>query len=211
MDRKSLRKAILVPGDIQDPAHCRSKIVETAVGDLGGVDVLVNNAAHQASFKEIGDIPDEEWQLTFAVNIHAVFYLTKAAVPHMRPGSCIINTASMNADKPNPTLLALCDDQGCYPELHRRPCAIAGGKGHQGNRGRAGPDLDAVDPLDHDWRQRHAVPQAGADEAAGTACGAGNRYVMLADPMSSYVSGAPIAVTAGHPIIYGIDGLLFFA
>jgi NAD(P)-dependent dehydrogenase (short-subunit alcohol dehydrogenase family) len=67
------RKAVLVPGDIQDAAHCR-KIIETAVSELGGIDILVNNAAHQASFQEIADIADEEWELTFRVNIHAMFY-----------------------------------------------------------------------------------------------------------------------------------------
>jgi NAD(P)-dependent dehydrogenase (short-subunit alcohol dehydrogenase family) len=83
------RKAVLVPGDIQNADHCR-KIVDKAVAGLGGIDILVNNAAHPASFKDIGDISDEEWELTFKVNIHAMFYLTKAAVPHMKPGSAIM-------------------------------------------------------------------------------------------------------------------------
>src|SRR3954469_14995296 len=97
------RKALLVSG--QSSRHCRT-IVEKAVKDLGGVDILVNNAAHQATFKSIEDISDDEWELTFKVNIHAMFYLTKAAIPHMKSGSAIINTASINADTPNPTLLA---------------------------------------------------------------------------------------------------------
>jgi NAD(P)-dependent dehydrogenase (short-subunit alcohol dehydrogenase family) len=91
------RKAVLLPGDIKHAAHCRA-IVDKAVSELGGVDILVNNAAHQASFKELEDISEEEWDLTFKVNIHAMFYLTKAAVPHMKPGSAIINTASINSD-----------------------------------------------------------------------------------------------------------------
>src|SRR5258707_2234982 len=99
------RKAVLIGGDIQHPAHCR-KIIDRAVSELGGVDILVNNAAHQASFKDIADISDDEWELTFKVNIHSMFYLIKAAVPHMKPGSAIINTASINSDAPNPTLLA---------------------------------------------------------------------------------------------------------
>ena len=89
-------------GDIQHAAHCRA-IIDKAVAELGGIDILVNNAAHQATFKEIADISDEEWELTFRVNIHAMFYLTKAAVPHMKDGSVIINTASINSDAPNPT------------------------------------------------------------------------------------------------------------
>ena len=105
------RRAILVSGDIQDPEHCR-KIVEIAVGEFGRIDILVNNAAHQASFKAIEDITDEEWELTFRVNIHAMFYLTKAAIPHMKSGGSIINTASINSDHPNPTLLAYATTKG---------------------------------------------------------------------------------------------------
>jgi NAD(P)-dependent dehydrogenase (short-subunit alcohol dehydrogenase family) len=105
------RKIILVPGDIRDPGHCRS-LVERAVDELGGVDILVNNAAHQATFDEIGEISDEEWRMTFDVNIHAMFYLTKAAVPHMKPGSAIINTASVTSDMPNQTLLAYSTTKG---------------------------------------------------------------------------------------------------
>jgi len=105
------RKAVLVRGDIQNPQHCRS-IVDQAVSELGGVDILVNNAAHQATFKELKDISDEEWDLTFRVNIHAMFYLSKAAVPHMKPGAAIINTASINSDDPSPTLLAYATTKG---------------------------------------------------------------------------------------------------
>ena len=77
---------------IQDSAHCRA-VIQRAVDELGGIDILVNNAAHQATFSEIGDISDDEWEMTFRTNIHAMFYLTKAAVPHMKPGSAIVNTA----------------------------------------------------------------------------------------------------------------------
>lgn len=85
------RLAILAAGDIGDAAHCRA-LVERALGELGGIDILVNNAAHQMTFEALTDIPDEEWELTFRTNIHAMFYLAKAAVPHMQPGSAIINT-----------------------------------------------------------------------------------------------------------------------
>lgn len=91
-------------GDGGDAAHCRA-IVDKAVADLGGIDILVNNAAHQATFKEISKITDEEWERTFRTNIHAMFYLMKASLPHLKQGSVVINTASINADQPNPTLL----------------------------------------------------------------------------------------------------------
>src|SRR5690606_27203563 len=85
---------------------------DAAIKKLGGIDILVNNAAHQATFATIEDISDEEWDLTFRVNIHAMFYLAKAAIPHMKPGSAIINTASINSDAPNPTLLAYATTKG---------------------------------------------------------------------------------------------------
>ena len=108
---KAGRKAVLVPGDIQSAGHCRA-IVQRAVDEFGRIDILVNNAAHQDTFEDIAEIPDEEWDLTFRVNIHAMFYLTKAAVPHMRPGSSIINTTSVNADTPSPQLLAYATTKG---------------------------------------------------------------------------------------------------
>jgi NAD(P)-dependent dehydrogenase (short-subunit alcohol dehydrogenase family) len=108
---KEGRKVVLVAGDLRSADHCR-QVVDRAVKDLGGVDILVNNAAHQATFKDLGDISDDEWRLTFEVNIHAMFFLAKAAVPHMPPGGAIINTASVNSDMPNPMLLAYATAKG---------------------------------------------------------------------------------------------------
>lgn len=132
------RKAILVAGDIQDAGHCR-KIIDRAVSELSGVDILVNNAAHQASFKDIGDISDEEWELTFKVNIHAMFYLTKAAVAHMKPGSAIINTASINSDTPNPTLLAYATTKGAIQNFTAALAQLLAGKGIRANAVSPGP------------------------------------------------------------------------
>src|SRR5690606_29914040 len=98
------RKAVLVKGDISSERHCQN-VVETAVQEFGKIDILVNNAAYQMSRETLQDIPAWEWEKTFAVNIHSMFYLCKAAEPHMPPGSCIINTTSVNAYEPNPTLL----------------------------------------------------------------------------------------------------------
>ena len=99
------RKVETLAGDLADPAHCRA-VVERAVDTFGRVDVLVNNAAFQMTHESLDEISDEEWDHTFAVNIGAMFRLTKAAVPHMQPGSSIINTTSVNADTPKPKLLA---------------------------------------------------------------------------------------------------------
>ena len=105
------RKCVLMAGDIAQPAHCRA-IVERAVSELGGLDILVNNAAHQATFEEIEEISDEEWQYTFATNIHAMFYLVKAATKYLKDGGTVINTASVNADMPRPQLLAYATTKG---------------------------------------------------------------------------------------------------
>ena len=105
------RKCVLMAGDIKDPAHCRA-IVAKAMSAFGRIDVLVNNAAHQATFASLEDIDDDEWDVTFRTNVHAMFYLTKAAVAHMREGGSIINTASINADTPSPQLLAYATTKG---------------------------------------------------------------------------------------------------
>jgi NAD(P)-dependent dehydrogenase (short-subunit alcohol dehydrogenase family) len=194
------RKAVLIPGDIQDPAHCRS-IVERAVRELGGVDILINNAAHQASFKDIGDISDEEWELTFKVNIHAMFYLTKAAVPHMRPGSAIINTASINSDTPNPTLLAYATTKGAIQNFTAGLAQLLAEKGIRANAVAPGPIWT---PLIPSTLPEEAVANFGKQvpmQRPGQPAELASAFVMLADPLSSYVSGATIAVTGGKPIL----------
>ena len=132
------RKAVLVAGDLQNPDHCRS-VIKRAVEELGGIDILVNNAAHQATFKDIGDISDEEWEMTFKVNIHAMFYLTKAAVPHMKPGSAIVNTASVNSDMPNPILLAYATTKGAIQNFTGGLAQLLAEKGIRVNAVAPGP------------------------------------------------------------------------
>ena len=105
------RRAVLMPGDVSDAAHCRA-LVDRAVKEFGRLDVLVNNAAHQMTFKSIDEISDEEWDKTFRTNIYCMFYLSKAAVQHMKPGAAIVNTTSINAKIPNPTLLAYATTKG---------------------------------------------------------------------------------------------------
>jgi len=194
------QKIVLVAGDIQEAAHCRA-IVDTAVSELGGIDILVNNAAHQASFKEIGDISDEEWELTFRVNIHAMFYLTKAAVPHMRPGSAIINTASINSDTPNPTLLAYATTKGAIQNFTAGLAQLLADKGIRANAVAPGPIwtplIPSTLPDDAVVNFGKQVPMKRPGQPAELA----TAYVMLADPLSSYVSGATIAVTGGKPIL----------
>lgn len=193
------RKAVLVSGDIQDAALCR-QIVETAVKELGGIDILVNNAAHQASFKSIDEISDEEWELTFKVNIHAMFYLTKAAVPHMKPGSSIINTASINSDSPNPTLLAYATTKGAIQNFTAGLAQLLAEKGIRANAVAPGPIWT---PLIPSTLPEESVSNFGKQvpmKRPGQPAELATAYVMLADPLSSYVSGTTIAVTGGKPI-----------
>jgi NAD(P)-dependent dehydrogenase (short-subunit alcohol dehydrogenase family) len=194
------RKAILMAGDVQDPSHCRT-IVERAVAEFGGIDILVNNAAHQASFKELADISDEEWELTFKVNIHAMFYLTKAAVPHMMPGSAIINTASINSDTPNPTLLAYATTKGAIHNFTAGLAQLLAEKGIRVNAVAPGPIWT---PLIPSTMPEEAVTNFGKQvpmKRPGQPAELATAYVMLAEPLSSYVSGATLAVTGGRPFL----------
>jgi NAD(P)-dependent dehydrogenase (short-subunit alcohol dehydrogenase family) len=198
--KESGRTAVLVPGDLQRPEHCRA-VVARAVSEFGGIDILVNNAAHQAMFKSIEDISDEEWQLTFRVNIHAMFYLTKAAVAHMKPGSCIINTASINSDTPNPTLLAYATTKGAIYNFTAGLAQLLAEKGIRANAVAPGPIWT---PLIPSTMSGEAVTNFGKQvplQRPGQPAELATTYVMLADPLSSYVSGATIAVTGGKPFL----------
>jgi NAD(P)-dependent dehydrogenase (short-subunit alcohol dehydrogenase family) len=194
------RKAVLVPGDLSRPDHCRN-VVARAVEEFGAIDILVNNAAHQATFQDIGEISDEEWQTTFAINIHAMFYLTKAAVPHMKPGSAIINTASVNSDMPNPILLAYATTKGAIQNFTGGLAQMLASKGIRGNAVAPGPIwtplIPSTMPEDSVKNFGKQVPLGRAGQPAELA----TAYVMLADPLSSYTSGTTVAVTGGKPFI----------
>jgi len=194
------RKAVLMPGDIKDPAHCRA-IVQRAVQEFGGVDILVNNAAHQATFTDVEEISDEEWDVTFRTNIHAMFYLVKAAVPHMREGSAIINTTSVNADTPSPQLLAYATTKGAIQNFTGGLAQLLAEKDIRVNCVAPGPIWT---PLIPSTMPPEKVKEFGSQvpmKRPGQPKELASAYVMLAEPNSSYVSGATIAVTGGKPII----------
>ncbi|MGF9566760.1 SDR family oxidoreductase [Neorhizobium sp. BT27B] len=197
---KAGRKAILIPGDIQYAPHCK-EIIDRAVSQLGGIDILVNNAAHQASFSDIGDISDEEWEVTFRTNIHAMFYLTKAAVPHMKPGSSIINTASINADSPSPHLLAYATTKGAIQNFTAGLAQMLADKGIRANAVAPGPIWTPLIPSTMPDEKVKNFGKQVPMQRPGQPAELATSYVMLADPLSSYVSGATIAVTGGKPIL----------
>ncbi len=197
---KEGRKAVLISGDLQNSDHCRA-VIKKAVDEFGGIDILVNNAAHQATFKDIDDISDDEWELTFKVNIHAMFYLTKAAVPHMKPGSAIVNTASVNSDMPNPILLAYATTKGAIQNFTGGLAQMLAEKGIRVNAVAPGPIwtplIPSTMPDDAVKNFGKQVPMKRAGQPAELA----TAYVMLADPLSSYTSGTTVAVTGGKPFI----------
>lgn len=197
---KEGRKAVLVSGDLADADHCRA-VIKRAVDELGGIDVLVNNAAHQATFKDIADISDEEWEKTFKVNLHAMFYLTKAAVPHMSPGGSIVNTASINSDMPNPILLAYATTKGAIQNFTGGLAQMLAEKGIRANAVAPGPIWT---PLIPSTMPEDAVKNFGKQvplKRAGQPAELATAYVMLDDPLSSYTSGTTVAVTGGKPFI----------
>ena len=194
------RQALLIPGDISDPAHARA-VIEQTVAAFGRIDVLVNNAAHQASFQSLADIPDEEWQLTFAVNIHAMFYLSKAALPHLRAGSSIINTTSINADSPNEQLLAYATTKGA---IHNFTAGLAQMLAERKIRVNAVAPGPVWTPLIPSTMPPEKVKTFGSNTPLGRAAQPvelAPPYVMLASDEASYITGATIPVTGGRPFL----------
>lgn len=194
------RTAILVPGDISDAAHCRV-IVDKAVQQFGRIDILVNNAAYQMSFENLEDITDEQWEKTFATNIHAMFYLAKAAVPYMGEGAAIINTSSINADMPRPTLLPYATTKGAIQNFTGGLAQLLGEKKIRVNCVAPGP---VWTPLIPSTMPPEAVKKFGENTPLGRPAQPKElapAYVMLATDEASYMSGATIAVTGGKPLI----------
>ncbi len=197
---KAGRKAVTFRGELADPAYCRA-VVERAVETFGKVDILVNNAAFQMSHESIDEISDKEWDYTFDVNIGAMFRLTKAAVPHMKPGAAVINTASINADTPKPTLLAYAATKAAIQDFTGGLAQLLADKGIRANCVAPGPIwtplIPATMPPEEVENFGKSVPMKRPGQPAELAA----VYVLLASDEASYVSGATVAVTGGKPLI----------
>jgi len=198
--RDAGRKAVLVPGDIADPPHCRA-IVDRAVEAFGRIDVLVNNAAFQMTRQSLEEIPDEEWERTFAVNISAMFYICKAAVKHMKPGASIINTTSINSDNPKPTLLPYAATKGAIANFTAGLAQLLADKGIRVNSVAPGPIWTPLIPSTMPPDQVASFGQQVPMKRPGQPVEVAPVYVMLASDEASYISGARIPVTGGTPIL----------
>jgi NAD(P)-dependent dehydrogenase (short-subunit alcohol dehydrogenase family) len=194
------RKAILVRGDLSDAAHCR-EVIAKAVETLGAIDVLVSNAAHQASFEKLEDVSDEEWRLTFATNVDPLFHLTKAALPHLKEGASIIATTSINADQPSPNLLPYATTKGTIRDLVAGLGQMLAERGIRVNAVAPGP---VWTPLIPSTMPAEAVKTFGKNTPIGRAAQPKElapAYVLLASDEASYIIGATIPVTGGRPFI----------
>jgi NAD(P)-dependent dehydrogenase (short-subunit alcohol dehydrogenase family) len=198
--REAGRIAVQLPGDLQDSGYCRT-LVEQAAQQLGGVDILVNNAAYQMARDGIADISEDELERTFRTNILAMFHTCKAALEHMQPGATIINTASIQAYQPDPMLLAYAATKAAIVNFTKGLAQEAIESGIRVNAVAPGPIWTPLIPA---TMPEEKVDAFGAEESpmkrAGQPAELAPVYVFLASQESSYVNGEVIGVTGGKPL-----------
>jgi NAD(P)-dependent dehydrogenase (short-subunit alcohol dehydrogenase family) len=194
------RRAVLVPGDLSKAQHCRD-IIAKAVREFGKVDILVANAAYQMTRTSLEDIPDEEWDYTFATNISAMFHLCKAAVPHMGPGSSIIGSSSVNSDSPSPTLAPYAATKAAIANFCASLAQLLGEKGIRVNSVAPGPIWTPLIPATMPPEKVESFGQDTPLGRPGQPAELAPVYVLLASEEGSYISGARVAVTGGRPIL----------
>jgi len=198
--RDAGRTALQLPGDLQDEDYCRSLVDRTAEG-LGGVDILVNNAAYQMARDGLADISTAELERTFRTNILAMFHTCRAALEHMQPGATIINTASIQAYEPDPMLLAYAATKAAIVNFSKGLAQETIERGIRVNAVAPGPIWTPLIPA---TMSEEKVEDFGAEESptqrAGQPAELAPVYVFLASPESSYINGEVIGVTGGKPL-----------
>nr|WP_308129448.1 SDR family oxidoreductase [Actinoplanes polyasparticus] len=197
---KAGRKAVLVPGDIRDESHCRA-IIDRARTELGGLDILVNNAAYQmAQPGGITDITDEQFDRVMKTNLYAMFWLCRAAVPHLQPGATIINTASVQAYQSSAHLLDYATTKGGIVAFTKALAEDLADKGVRVNAVAPGPIWTPLIPATmHEEKIKtfgEDVPLGRAGQPAELA----PAYVYFASPESSYTTGEVLGITGGKPV-----------
>jgi NAD(P)-dependent dehydrogenase (short-subunit alcohol dehydrogenase family) len=194
------RKALVVPGDIKSEEHCKD-LVRRAVDELGGIDILVNNAAFQRTYDDIADITAEEWDETFRTNIYAPFFVSKAAAPHMKPGSSIINTTSIQSRQPSPQLLAYASTKGAISNFTASLAEMLAEKGIRVNAVAPGPIWTPLIPSTMPAEKAAKFGENTLIGRAGQPAELAGAYVLLASDLGSYMTGAVIPVTGGEIMI----------
>ncbi|MGP3954368.1 SDR family oxidoreductase [Nonomuraea sp. 3N208] len=200
------RHCALLPGDLGDRAHCGA-VVEQAVSELGGLDVLVNNVAYQAPVNTLEELSDEQWERTFAVNIHSYYRVTKAALPHLREGSAIINTSSINGLRGNKSLIDYAATKGAINAFTYSMAQNLVERGIRVNAVAPGPVwtplIPATMPEEKVEKFGQHVPMgrpADPDEIAPS-------YVFFAaERLSSYYTGEVLAPVGGETLSAGEPG-----
>ena len=194
------RKAVMVGGDLSSPQHCR-EIIDTAVQELNGIDILVSNAAFQMSHETIEEIPDEEWDFTIATNLSAFFHLTKAALPHMESGASIIATTSINYQQPSPQLLPYAVTKAGMANMVASLAQMLAERGIRANGVAPGPIWTPLIPSTMPEEAVESFGQQAPLKRPGQPAELAPIYVMLAADEVSYVSGAIIEATGGKPML----------
>ncbi len=196
--REAGRNAVAIPGDIREEAFCR-RLVDTAAQRMGGLDILVSNAARQHSLDSLDELTTELFDWTFKTNIYAMFWITKAAVAHMGPGSSVINTASVEAYEPGENLLDYASTKAAIVAWTKALAKQLAPKGIRVNAVAPGPIWT---PLQVSGGQpTSALPQFGANtpyKRAGQPAELAPLYVTLAADTTSYSTGQVFGATAGR-------------
>ena len=191
------RKAIAIPGDIRNENFCK-KLVRRAVKELGGLDILVNNAGQQQSSDSILDITTKQFDSTFKTNVYALFWITKAAVPHLKAGASIINTSSVQAYDPSPNLLDYAQTKCCIVSFTKSLSQQLAEKGIRVNAVAPGPFWT---PLQSSGGQPPKRVQKMGDQVGmrrpGQPAELAPVYVLLASRESSYATGQVYGASGG--------------
>jgi NAD(P)-dependent dehydrogenase (short-subunit alcohol dehydrogenase family) len=194
------RTAVLVPGDLARADVCET-VIDTAVEKLGGIDVLVNNAAYQRTYERLEDVSDEEWQRHLDTNLTAMFRLCKLALPHMGAGGSIINTSSVNSDQPKPTLIPYAVTKAGIANFSASLGNQLASRGIRVNSVAPGPIWTPLIPSTMPPDQVEGFGEATPIGRPGQPAELAPVFVLLASDEASYVIGARVAVTGGTPIL----------
>jgi NAD(P)-dependent dehydrogenase (short-subunit alcohol dehydrogenase family) len=191
------RKAIAVAGDIGDEEHC-NQLVERAFSELGGLDILVNNAAFQKTYEKIEEISTEEFDRTFRTNIYGMFFLCRAALPRMPKGGCIINTSSIQAYDPSPALLAYATTKGAIVTYTKALAQMAGEQGVRVNAVAPGPVWTPLVISTMPTEQTSKFGENTVLKRPAQPVELAPLFVFLATDEASYVTGEVYGATGGQ-------------